>query len=122
MLVDLGYTLTDNPNDKTKGIDGIFGSKTWKAIIDFQGKNNLKQDGVVGEITMEALEKAVSNAGFNVKVTASLLNVRSNPGIENAIVGIVRKNATYKLLEIKDGWGRIASPAGWISLSYVIAI
>ena len=122
MLVDLGYTLTDNPNDKTKGVDGIFGSKTWKAIIDFQGKNNLRQDGIVGEITMEALEKAVSNAGFNVKVTASLLNVRSNPGIENAIVGIVRKNATYKLLEIKDGWGRIASPAGWISLSYVVAI
>jgi hypothetical protein len=35
---------------------------------------------------------------------------------------MVRKNATYKLLEIKDGWGRISSPAGWVSLSYVIAI
>jgi hypothetical protein len=35
---------------------------------------------------------------------------------------MIRKDATYKLLEIKDGWGRIASPAGWISLSYAIAI
>ena len=72
---------------------------------------------------MDALEKATSKtAGYNVKVTASLLNVRSGPGIENSIVGMVRKNATYKLLEIKDGWGRIANPTGWVSLSYVIAI
>ena len=42
--------------------------------------------------------------------------------MNNSIVGMVRKNATYKLLEIKDGWGRISSPAGWISLSYAIAI
>lgn len=122
MLVDLGYILTDKPNDKTKGIDSIFGIKTWKAIVDFQRKNDLEPDGVVGELTMNALEKATSKAGYTVKVTASLLNVRSGPGIENTVVGMIRKNATYKLLEIKDGWGRIASPAGWVSLSYVIAI
>ena len=122
ILVDLGYVLTDKPNDKTKGIDGIFGIKTWRAIVDFQGKNNLEQDGVVGELTMNALEKATSKAGYTVKVTATLLNVRSGPGIENSVVGMIRKDAIYKLLEIKDGWGRIASPAGWISLSYAISI
>lgn len=122
MLVDLGYVLTDKPNDKTKGIDGIFGIKTWKAIVDFQRKNDLEPDGIVGELTMDALEKATSKAGYTVKVTATLLNVRSGPGIENSVVGMIRKDAIYKLLEIKDGWGRIASPAGWISLSYAIAI
>lgn len=122
MLVDLGYVLTDKPNDKTKGVDGIFGIKTQRAIVDFQGKNDLEQDGIVGELTMDALEKATSKAGYTVKVTASLLNVRSGPGIENSVVGMIRKNATYKLLEIKDGWGRISSPSGWVSLSYVIAI
>ena len=122
MLVDLGYTLTDKPNDETKGVDGIFGIKTWKAIVDFQRKNDLEPDGIVGELTMDALEKATSKAGYTVKVTATLLNVRSGPGIENSVVGMIRKDAIYKLLEIKDGWGRIASPAGWISLSYAIAI
>ena len=122
MLVDLGYVLTDKPNDKTKGVDGIFGIKTWRAIVDFQRKNDLEPDGIVGELTMEALEKATSKAGYTVKVTATLLNVRSGPGIENSVVGMIRKDAIYKLLEIKDGWGRIASPAGWISLSYAIAI
>ncbi len=122
MLVDLGYVLTDKVNDPKKGVDGIFGIKTWKAIVDFQRKNNLEPDGVVGELTMSALEKATSKAGHTVKVIASLLNVRSGPGIENSIVGMIRKDATYKLLEIKDGWGKISSPAGWVSLSYVIAI
>lgn len=122
MLIELGYDLSSGPNDKTKGADGIYGMRTWRAVIDFQRKNNLDPDGVVGEITMAALEKATSKAGHTVKVTASLLNVRSGPSIENSVVGMIRKNATYKLLEIKDGWGRIASPAGWISLSYVIAI
>ena len=123
MLIELGYDLSSGPNDKTKGADGIYGMKTWKAVVDFQKKNDLDPDGIVGEKTMTALEKATtSNGGYTVKVTASLLNVRSGPSIEESVVGMVRKNATYKLLEIKDGWGRIASPAGWVSLSYVIAI
>ena len=72
---------------------------------------------------MAALEKAVTNKeGSTVKVTASLLNVRSGPGTDNKIVGMIKKGSTYKLLEIKDGWGRISSPSGWVSLSYVIAI
>ena len=122
MLSELGYDLSSGQNDKTKGVDGIFGIKTWKAIVDFQRKNHLEADCIVGKKTMTALEKATSKAGYTVKVTASLLNVRSGPGIENSVVGMIRKDATYKLLEIKDGWGRIASPAGWISLSYAIAI
>ena len=122
MLTELGYDLSSGPNDKTKGADGIYGMKTWRAVIDFQRKNNLDPDGVVGEQTMAALEKATSKAGHTVKVTASLLNVRSGPSIESPVVGMIRKNTTYKLLEIKDGWGRIASPAGWVSLSYVIAV
>ena len=104
MLIELGYDLSSGPNDKTKGADGIYGMKTWRAVIDFQRKNNLDPDGIVGEKTMEALEKATaSNSGYTVKVTASLLNVRSGPGIENSVVGMIRKNAVYKLLEIKDG-------------------
>ncbi len=122
MLIELGYILTDNKKDLNKGADGIFGLKTWRAVVDFQRKNNLDPDGVVGELTMAALEKATSKVGYNVKITANLLNVRSGPGMENSIVGMVRKNAIYKILEIKDGWGKISSPAGWISMSYAIAI
>lgn len=119
MLYQLGYTLTNKPNQT--GVDGIFGTLTQKSVIDFQIKHNLKNDGIVGAITMSELEKAVANI-TNVKITANLLNVRSGPGIENSIVGTVKKNTIYKLLESKDGWGKIETPSGWISLNYTTKI
>jgi predicted chitinase len=45
-LSDLGYTL---------GVDGNFGPGTAKAVVAFQQKNNLAQDGVVGPNTWAAL-------------------------------------------------------------------
>lgn len=114
ILYSLGYKLTEKPN-KT-GIDGIFGSLTQKAVLDFQRKNNLEDDGIVGKLTMAALEKAVNNN--IVKVTASLLNVRSGPGTNNSVVGVLRKGTTCKILETNNGWGRISSPAGWICMDY----
>ncbi|MFA7285751.1 MAG: peptidoglycan-binding domain-containing protein [Candidatus Paceibacterota bacterium] len=37
--------------------DGIFGAKTQKAIVDFQKKNKLKADGIVGKNTRDILNK-----------------------------------------------------------------
>ena len=70
---------------------------------------------------MTELEKATTKI-TKVKVTANLLNVRKGPSTKNAIVGITKKNTTHEILEIKDGWGRIAKPDGWISLVYTAAI
>ncbi|MBM7691112.1 hypothetical protein JOC77_000517 [Peribacillus deserti] len=46
-LTALGYN--------TKGIDGIFGSNTEKAVIAFQKKKGIKADGIVGTATKKAL-------------------------------------------------------------------
>ena len=45
-LISKGYKLTD---------DGDFGSNTKKAVIDFQSKNGLVADGIVGTKTLEKL-------------------------------------------------------------------
>lgn len=37
--------------------DGIFGKKTLKAVKDFQKKNNLDDDGIIGPLTMSKLVK-----------------------------------------------------------------
>jgi peptidoglycan hydrolase-like protein with peptidoglycan-binding domain len=40
-------------------IDGVFGSKTEEAVIKFQSQNAVKADGVVGDETQAAIERAV---------------------------------------------------------------
>lgn len=49
-----GYKLTE---------DGIFGSKTEAAVRDYQQKNNLTVDGVVGPNTWSSLDKVSSGSG-----------------------------------------------------------
>lgn len=45
------------------GTDGIFGAQTRAAVVDFQGRNGLTPDGMVGPMTMAALRKAVPGFG-----------------------------------------------------------
>ena len=59
-LVKLGY------NVGSKGPDGDFGSKTYIAVIDFQRKNNLDDDGIVGPLTKKAIKEAVDKMNENV--------------------------------------------------------
>ena len=59
-LVKLGY------NVGSKGPDGDFGSKTYAAIIDFQRKHNLKDDGIVGPLTKKAIKEAIDMMDENV--------------------------------------------------------
>lgn len=59
-LVKLGY------NVGSKGPDGDFGSKTYAAVIDFQRKHNLKDDGIVGPLTENAIKEAIKNMEQNI--------------------------------------------------------
>ena len=62
-LVKLGY------NVGSKGPDGDFGSKTYAAVIDFQRKNNLDDDGIVGPLTKKAIKEAVDKMDKNVIIS-----------------------------------------------------
>jgi hypothetical protein len=53
-LKSLGYNLgTSGPN--RDGIDGVYGKMTRNAIVDFQRKNSLTPDGIVGTNTAKKL-------------------------------------------------------------------
>ncbi len=63
-------------------------------------------------------------AGFTpylITTTCDVLNIRSGAGTGTAWwepSGRRHKKNKYTIVEEKDGWGRLKSGAGWISLSY----
>lgn len=73
-----------------------------------------------GETATPEAKKADASAGSSctVKVTADALNVRESPGTGYAKTGCIRDKGTYTIVEERDGWGRLKSGLGWISLAY----
>ncbi len=69
-----------------------------------------------------AYTKRVLEAFYRVTTTCDILNIRSGPGMQYKASGKIqektgRKNQ-YTIVEEQDGWGRLQSGAGWISLKY----
>ena len=82
-LVKLGY------NVGSKGPDGDFGSKTYAAVIDFQRKHNLKDDGIVGPLTENAIKEAIKNMEQNIVNPEEEKEFKVGDAIK------LKKNATY---------------------------
>ena len=54
---------------------------------------------------------------YQVKITTKSLNIRAGAGTNHKIVGTVKKNYIFTIVETKGSWGRLKSGAGWISIS-----
>ena len=55
---------------------------------------------------------------YQVKVTASALNIRKGAGISCPVVGCIGDKGTYTIVAEDNGWGKLVNGAGWISLAY----
>lgn len=71
----------------------------------------------------ETADSTLTFVPYMAKVTAPALNIRSGPGINYTINGIIADQGTYTITAEADGpgaskWGRLKSGAGWISLDY----
>ena len=55
---------------------------------------------------------------YLIKVSVDILNVRFGPGTGYRINTQVKKNQVYTIIDEKNGWGKLKSGAGWISLQY----
>jgi hypothetical protein len=65
MLRKLGYDI---------GTDGVFGKGTENVVLDFQRKNNLKIDGIVGAKTLILLHDLASKVKKTDAPTATVIN------------------------------------------------
>ena len=66
-------------------------------------------------------EKIQLNSTFNpyiVTITTDVLNVRNGAGTNYKINTQVHKHELYTIIDEKNGWGKLKSGAGWISLDY----
>lgn len=57
-------------------------------------------------------------SGYKVKITADVLNVRKGAGTGYKIATQVKKNEVYTIIQELNGWGKLKSGVGWISLAY----
>ena len=57
--------------------------------------------------------------GFDVEITAEVINVRTGSALGFEIVTTLRKGTVVRIAEVlEDGWGRLASGAGFINLIF----
>lgn len=62
----------------------------------------------------------IPRAGYQVKVTASALNIRAGIGIQSRILEVVKKGDILNITKERDGWG--LSQKGWLNLKYTVKI
>ena len=106
-------------------VDGIYGSKTYSAVKQFQSKNGLTADGIAGEKTLAALgisssgnsETNLNNTDLNllsklvhgeargepykgmVAVAATVLNRVADSRFPNSIAGVIYQSGAYTCVD-----------------------
>ena len=123
-LIALGYGCG------SYGADGSYGNATAQAVRSFQRDNGLSADGIAGYLTLTAITSALrdkSGAGYAVRVTASVLNIRKGAGTNYPIVGSISDKGTYTIVSESSGtgaakWGKLADSRGWIALDYCMKL
>ena len=108
------------------GVSGELGKGEAYTIVQTQnGWGKLKSG--VGWINLSYTQKVsntttasstVTSSSYLVKVTANNLNVRKGPSASYAVTGTVKKGEVYTITETQNGWGKLKSGLGWVSLGY----
>lgn len=81
--------------------------------------STLKTGAITGVVNKQYFKKFDAEfISYKVKVTANALNVRSGPGTDYAIKSVIRDKGIYTITAEKNGFGKLASGQGWISLAY----
>ena len=119
-LIQLGYDLGK------WGADGEFGDATELAVKAFQKDSALEADGQYGEKTHEALLQALEHEkaedGATVVVDGGSCYVRSLPGTDGKILGVVHRGDAlpYAGETAENGWLKVVYQGGvaWISGKY----
>jgi hypothetical protein len=105
--------------------------KTWivseingdRAVIDksTDGQNSISSPINVKFLTIVGAAQTSSTAAFEpymVRINVAALNIRKGAGTNYGITGCIRDRGVYTIVDESNGWGKLKSGAGWISLKY----
>ena len=100
--------------DEVKAADG----STWY-YIKKSGKTGFVNGKYIKKITSSNTDSDKSFKPYECKTTASSLNIRSGAGTSYSILGVLSKNTTCVIDQELNGFGKLQSRNGWISLKYI---
>ena len=136
-LIRLGY--------QTGYTDGVYGSKTKKAVSAFQKRAGIKATGTADEATQRALFKSNAptaatptpkptatpdpfwdlGSGVTVEVTADGTKVFEAPSTDSTLLGTAKKGTQLTMLATNSTWGRVRNKygeIGYILLKYLVYV
>ena len=127
--IEICYSKSGGPRfDKAekraaKLIAGILDEKNWDISKvtkhqDYSGKYCPHRTLDKGWNRFQKMVEAERKTSFLVRVTADALNYRAGAGVQYKINGTITDKGTYTIVEVKNGWGKLKSGAGWINLKY----
>lgn len=73
---------------------------------------------VIYAVKVSDLESTSEFSSYKVRVTTTALNYRVGPGLTYKVAGTIRDQGIYTIVAEQNGWGKLKSGAGWISLAY----
>ena len=88
-------------------------------MSDLATKVTNKLKGIVSTVPQPETQKIEkSEFPYIVQITAGTLNIRKGPGTNYPVVGQIKDKGKYTIMEVQNGFGRLKSGAGWISMKY----
>jgi peptidoglycan/xylan/chitin deacetylase (PgdA/CDA1 family) len=90
----------------TGSVDGVFGDRTWHAVVALQGWEGLHRDGVVGPATRAALERARPPRAWGALRQGLELN------LARQVMLLVSGGATVRAVHISSGRPGYCTPSG----------
>lgn len=121
-LIRLGYDCGKY------GVDGEFGDSTELALQEFQKDHKLEVDGVYGEKSHAALEKAMVELDTpvenpkNVKIVGGDCWIRSEPNTTGKKLGVAKRDKLFEYggATSENGWNQIIyeKTKAWVSGKY----
>ncbi len=110
--------IQENPKGKGWASGAGYGEKILKILDAIKGTGKSQ----TGDNGQGSGQKQDTFKEYLITTTCDVLNIRSGAGTGHSVVGAIREKAgkknKYTIVEEKNGWGRLKSGAGWISLSY----